>query len=456
MLIREEETLIGTIYKKVSNENELLQKIAAVGFVKEKDNQTFFILTDLYGNRLKDANAYLNITLGNSSYKKRELAYSALKLFYSCMLLHNISTYKNGLEQQELNILINFLKGGKRKGINYDYDFEVSRKNNTVNNYLAVYRDFYERVFNVKDSSIHRKKTIATTHGNGFLGHAFKNDTEKFSSNMRIRNHNNVPKYIKKEEYEKIMELVDTKYSIREMTIIKLMYEYGLRLGEVLGLTFEDIEEIDGGYYKLILRNRLSDKQWQSVKSVMNIKSEEDYLSDEFHCEGTGLGYQSVIIDSDTKSLIDEYIEETRDEFVLNQSETKRKNLETKAKADRVTKNELFYDENQYIFLNQQHYTPLTAAGWSFSLKKIFKELNIEIDEKTKKNNLSHRFRHGFAMNKVKAGFTQEELAVLLRHSDISTVKVYFNPDEEYKVGLLKKQKDYMSQGGISFEENIR
>lgn len=38
------------------------------------------------------------------------------------------------------------------------------------------------------------------------------------------------------------MSLIEDKYTLREKIIVKLMYEYGLRIGEVLGLTLEDIQ----------------------------------------------------------------------------------------------------------------------------------------------------------------------------------------------------------------------
>lgn len=227
------------------------------------------------------------------------------------------------------------------------------------------------------------------------------------------------------------------------MVIVSLMYKYGLRIGEVLGLTFEDIEPSDAyGFYRLIIRDRLSDKQSQRGKGVMSPSKIDDYNNPAYNTEGNSLGYQVVVIDSEMEEMIQEYIDESRDDILLNKSLKKRENLKIKASADKVSTIQLLNNENQYIFLNYQHYTPLTQSGWNYTLRKIFEEVGIVIDKGSKSTNLSHRFRHGFAMNLVRNKVEIHQLAFKLRHSSLESCKVYYNPDEEDQALLLKQNNE--------------
>ncbi len=59
-----------------------------------------------------------------------------------------------------------------------------------------------------------------------------------------------------------------------------------------------------------------------------------------------------------------------------------------------------------------------------------------------KETNLSHRFRHAFAMKLVKKGAREFELQEALRHTSPESCKVYYNPDDDDKVELLIKNKE--------------
>ena len=442
--IKMRKTYLGTIYERYGEEGQLIHRAGALGFVKEHKGQTFFIIHNLNGELIEEANNYLNNELISKDYKKRELAFSALKLFYSFTDVFSINGYKEKLNKIDVNKLILFIEGGYFKGITNDIDLETKRANTTVNMYLNVIRDYFKTVFGIEDGPLFAKTIVNKSSGEGFLGHTKKRSIEKFRVNKVIRTPKMTPKYIKPNEYKKIINLIkeDNAYSIRDLIIIRLMFECGMRIGEVLGLTFEDIEYISEGDFRVLIRNRVSDKPYQRAKGVMKPKSRDQYKSKEYKTYNSG--FQVVIIEEDLKDLVDEYIDETRDAFLLNKSIKKYENLHQLAVADQVDNNSVMNDENQYIFLSHQHFRPLTQTGWNQTVKKIFKELGISVDKETKRDNLNHRFRHGFAMEKVKQGYTLVELADALRHQDLSTCRVYYNPDEKELVELLKKNKKYM------------
>lgn len=444
-VIKVKQTSFGTVYERFDSNNEIIQKFGAVGFIKKSlgSNMTYFIITDINGNLIDDANKYLNKKIGNAKYKKREMAFSALKVFYSFLALKHISnpTYLTNYDVKDLRL---FLEGGKKEGSIWSLDLRVRRDNQTFNHYLNIYRDFLYNMYGFSETTLFDTIKIRDSIGKGFFAHTKKETYKQYTENKKVgKKEVSIPRYIRDYEYSRIMLIVERKYSLREKVIIILMYNYGLRLGEILGLTFEDIEPTNGGiYYRLIIRNRVSDKSTQRAKGVMVPETIDEYKSRSYNTEGNGLGYQVVIIDEDMMELIQEYIDESRDDILLSKSLKKRENLFSKAIADRVDITPILNDENQYIFLNQQHYTPLSQAGWNYVLRKIFYEADISIDKNRRETNLSHRFRHGFAMKLVKQGANVFKLQTALRHSNPDSSMAYYNPDDDDKVKLLIKNKE--------------
>jgi len=108
------------------------------------------------------------------------------------------------------------------------------------------------------------------------------------------------------------------------------------------------------------------------------------------------------------------------------------------SKADRVTNKKLPTGDNYYIFLNKNG-TSLSASGWNGVLRQLFEEVGLGLDKEKREHNLSHRFRHGFAMcfihqlndeeKKDKVGI--QKLQKLMRHKSILSTMIYYNPDDE-------------------------
>ncbi|MGG0433217.1 tyrosine-type recombinase/integrase [Priestia megaterium] len=448
-IIKSKNTVLGTIYEKTNGKKTIIQQTGAIGFIKDYRGKKHFIITYLSGEPIDKANYYLNEHLSTSSYKVREMAFSALKIFFSYISLNVAVPYETGLDKQEVASLVNFIKGGLSKGTNWTLDVEVRRSNKTVNAYLSVYRDFYKHILKVDDSYLHEKKAINISRRyRGFMAHTNKSREQVYKSALKIAESSLVPKYIKEAEYEKIIETVKGQYSIRDQIIIKLMYEYSLRIGEVLGLTLEDIEETEEpDVYRLLLRNRASDKPWQLAKNLFQPSEQEQYETEEYNTKK--IGYHVIYIDDEMKELIEDYIDEVWDEKVLSKSKKKKVNLQKLALADSVTGlSNIYNDANYYIFLNHGYFTPLTQSGWNKVLRQILSSIGIKVDEKVRKDNLNHRFRHGFAMNKVKnERYSHLELAEALRHSGIESVKIYYNPDEEEYIRLLRTQREQHRRG---------
>lgn len=79
------------------------------------------------------------------------------------------------------------------------------------------------------------------------------------------------------------------------------MYEKGLRIGEVLGLTIEDIKD-----ECIIIRNRISDKEDQHSKCLYQPANKNEYKGSKYL--GLDFGFNIVKIDKKLHDLLERYI----------------------------------------------------------------------------------------------------------------------------------------------------
>lgn len=414
-----------SIYKKVitdENGREVSSREVEIPlFPVEKDGKTWFLLYDDEMNIISDPTLYLNFNMANKSVKTRRASAAALRLLYVFLSLSNCDVHNIG--QEQLNDLIRFLQGLNSNP--EQYKTETIRSNQTVNNYLGVYREFF-RAKSIWCPSIFEGRTVRESV-------SFDTDSEaviartRYTNNLRTSDPhpNSVPKYISPDEFERLYKAASNNDDKQAMCIMRLMYCYGLRLGEVLGLTIEDIKETyqdDRVVPSVILRNRLSDKEFQFAKNKMHVQKMEQYHSTDYINTSV-----KIIIDYGLCELLYDYVNEAHS-IALEQHP---KQYE-KASADVVS----FQDapeDNHYIFLSNIG-TPLSAQTWGKKLKNYFNECGIIVDYNFRENNLSHRFRHGFAM--LHAHYRQNpvgslELQKMMRHRSISSTLVYYNLTEE-------------------------
>ena len=434
----------GISYKYIRE--SFTQEVTVVCRKKEYKDFTYMLIIGTNGKTYLEAYKYLNVELGGESNSTRELALRALKFLYSYIELFN--TDIRYLATADINKIKAFLKGGTVTGQYITYDFKTVRQNNTVNNYFGVYRSFL-RYLGVKDNIFEQS---GGTKKINEVGSAFNSKTtslvvQSYSINLKVVESKVVPKYIRYSEYEEIIKVIDDKYSLREKLIVKLMYEYGLRIGEVLGLTLEDIhgEDItkEKGKYRLLLRNRFTDEPWQNAKGCLKVTSRDKYKDQEYYKVGNGV--QIIKIKSDMYDLIQEYIDEVVSPFSM--SEKTYENYSTRNVADKVSQSEI--DRNAYIFISK-NYTPIRGGAWKKIMKSIFQDVGIEVDKGKRKDNLNHRFRHGYAMFKILyEGYDEFRLMNALRHANTTSVTKYFNPTEDDLSDFAIKQ-DTLTKKGLN------
>lgn len=400
--------------------------------VVPRNGRAYYLNYDSNMHVKSDAFAYVNNVLAENSANTQIKAHAALKFLYAFEEIVGKSLVD--FLPEDVISLKYFLHGYRPEGQIYTLNLLTVRSNDTVNGYLSVYRGYLQylgidnhplfqtsgkitRSFQTIDNSLHKSVSYKT-------------------NDRKPKKVVEVPQYISVEEFVRILEHVRKNYDLMTEIIIRLMFQCGLRIGEVLGLTaddlvMEDVQNLprrDAYEYKdtyipiAYLRNRTTDEKYQNAKSCMKVISQKQYDSEEYNLYNNG--YQFVVIPHDLFDLIDTYIEEAH----VAARESSHDRYYEKTIADRVRPADEFEDDNYYVFINSIG-APLSASSWNATLREIFAECGITTDRDKRKKGLNHRFRHGFAMFNVQyCGVNATKLADLLRHNSLGSVMCYFRP----------------------------
>ena len=402
---------------KTINSNEIYFRTAVI----DKDENTYLMLYNRDMEPISSVFSFLNFGCSSQSLNSRLKSLQAIKFLFCFQSI--ISKELENFEPTDIGDLKNFLKGYSLVGQNLTFELSTLRSNETVNGYLSVYRK-YLKFLGKENKALDEK--IGTTTMVALPGYEIDHKTERYSSNERsAKKVVEVPRYISVEEFQKIIQVVRNKYTDREEIIIRLMFQCGLRIGEVLGITADDlvIENIGELYVPMLyVRNRVSDQKFQFAKTCMKVSDRKQYKSKEYKTKD--YGYQTVVVPEDLFDLINEYIETEHSKARKKYKE----NYYVHTIADRIRQKEQFEDDNYYVFINSLG-KPISDVSWNSILRNIFKECDIPIDKGSKENNLNHRFRHGFAMFNVQYLNCKEvELKERLRHNSLASVAYYFRP----------------------------
>lgn len=392
-----------------------------------KDGRDYFVLYDDKMASISSFFKYINIEMSHLSYNTKEQAAHAIRQLYCYLDLTR--TDINNLKKKDILNLQYFLLGYSPSKGTYSFQLSSMRKNKTVNDYLSIYRS-YLKYLGVECKYLMDGNTTEYLSQNS-MGDTISQKVQTYSASLKEGTPaRRVPKYISVEEFARIIEVVREDQNLSGEIIVRLMFEYGLRLGEVLGITSEDVTEkiVDGELRPVIyIRNRASDnKKYQSAKTLMKVDAADAYASPNYKQEK--LGFEIIYLTEDFYELINDYIE------CVLVAASKSKKID-RSLADSVTRKR-HAPANHYIFLNSV-FSPLSAKTWNEYLKSVFDRANIHVDKDIKKHNLNHRFRHGFAMFQVKYRNTNVfELKEMMRHASVSSTMIYYNPTEsdEYEM----------------------
>lgn len=423
-------------HKKVLNANgdEISNRKVTIPLYSVSYNGfTYYLLYDSHMRVICEAYEYLNFDLQARPQTSRSKAAFALRLLYCFLSLSGYDVHS--INDQVLSELLFFLRGIQNNPTGFKS--RTQRSSSTVNSYLSVYRSFFN-CRRIKCDALFRTLNVSVT---GTVDQVLSSTVERkrFKSNLKTSSvdENLCPRYIGSEEFRKIYSLVVQKQDREAKLLLHLMYGYGLRLGECLGLTMEDITEThDNGKLVplLLIRNRMSDAKYQYAKNLLHVTNRNQYKSRDYQ-----LSQWRIIITYELYEELLAYIESAHSTAMEKYPD----NYE-KGAADIVSIREA-PENNHYIFLNR-YGRILNDQTWNAHLKNYFSEAGIPIDHDVREKNLSHRFRHGFAM--FHARFSNHPVAVLelsrmMRHKSILSTMVYYNPTFEDE---LKTKTEFQNE----------
>lgn len=379
-----------------------------------------YILFDNEGNCIENVFKFINmykVSIAETSKEKYAL-YLRYLYEFSGIIDKDISKF----QRNDIDKFVVFLSGYDPNSSLADSFYTYSNKSEET---IAA-------IFNVVKEYVDYCGYASSRYFNNFRG---------IKKRAYSKSKNNVicPKFISAREMSLILNYIDSDDSLDKETkmkyslIFKLMFNKGLRIGEVLGITIEDFEEVYSNegdlYYKFYIRNRMSDNADQRAKRCLTMDGQYSYNAPIYH--RLDIGYQQVFLSEEFHNDIIEYFDTMSARF-------KREN-KTLSKADAIDG----VSENWYIFYNKKKPTPLSKDILYNYTREMFKNLNIHIDKYVRTNNLFHRFRHGFCMYLLYVeNIPPLQACKLTRHRNAEGLAIYNNPTEDMLAELMMQVEE--------------
>lgn len=423
---------------------------------KRTDGFVYYILYDTDGSPVKEFFNYLNNVIAPKGVAIRKKTAYCLKRLYECIDIYDANIKK--LDTQFIAVLTNFFRGGildDREITKNDQDIKIAvdiciaylnHEGYKVNN--ATFNNVSSRSTKSDNSTKH-----AVKQSDLFVPEYISdNEFKKLISVMR-----NSPRNLYTEKFyntyknnldDKIDEdlasllgiqqnsLDPPKEDLESILIVTLMFTCGFRIGEVLGLTTEDIR-IDTQKKYLVLRNRLSDAPYQYAKNLGHPKSYDDYHKAWYKRSG---GTCLVAISDVTYKSIIDYIDRIHKPYIKAYDSPT-------LLADSVEEDT--EGTNHYLFMNTSG-GRLSIDNWNLILRRYFDKADIKRDQIVKHSNLNHRFRHSYAIRIVNLfreanishpdnpPFGVADLARAMRHKSLGTCLRYFSWTKEHASQVLE------------------
>ena len=406
----------------------------------KKGDRIVMTLEDQDGLPIASANKYLNEIVGALPIATRNLKANAIKNLY---LFAAIKGYDpENLTRSQVSELMNFLYGiDVRPEPGYNVTYRTAKVVNGMLSHIRTY--LAEMEFGSENFFEINSRKVPVSNGDGTRPIVRTRKAVGLRTDPKPTGRS--VKHIRPEEMKKMAELMSEAGDMRAIVLSELEYSYGLRSGEALGITEEDVyqKKADGGYY-LRLCNRVSDKDFQFAKNLPHPVDRAVYQTERYRANWT-----EIPILQSTFDHIQEYIRQSR--LARKVGKKMAQEIEVNAVADSVDGNK----SNHYIFVGP-HGRPYTLQNWNNCLRRYFKAVGIKPDVGGRYNNCSHRLRHGFAM--FHAQYSANPLHILqlmklMRHKSISSTAVYYTPLPEDEIRMRNEVNENIAKMFIPDEK---
>lgn len=377
--------------------------------ITEYDGKKMILITDRYGIIRSAPSKYVNKTRKGKSINSRLQMALAIQLFYIFCDIYGYDP--EHIEFDATEKFVCFLTGEHLQSENKDHSIHP-RKIQTVRNYLSMVREYLERA--------------------GFSTSGFKDQYNHFDLKPGNLNHNTAPTHFDPEQARLLAKEMKDNNDQQTLCIFMLAYKYGLRRGEILGLTINDVvKETDPSTgevsHMLILRNRISDNEDQYAKTLLHPLIPENYKSKDFINS-----YYAIPIDESTYNKIIMIYNERK-----KYSPAEYRRIQEISKADDIKGK-----DNHYIFVikGKKGWNRLSGITFNNHLNYYFQKFNLVF------TNVSHAMRHSCAMFYAHYSDTPcdaEQLRHLLRHKSSKTTSLYFNITKQEE---RARQKKYVNE----------
>lgn len=251
---------------------------------------------------------------------------------------------------------------------------EAERSNKTVNIIMNTVLGFYDYL--AKNNELKEMDLYKIQRGNS----KFKSFLYELVSNKKIIKKSILKKvidepeleYLTREEYNLIFSICN---NIRDKIIVSLMFEGGLRLGEVLGIHIEDIDIWD---------NKIHIVPRENLENGARVKNQSKGI---------------IFLPDYVMDLLSEYILYELDEY-----------------------------DTDFLLVNLRGKNKGKPMK-SITVQKLFNRFSKNLDRDIH----PHMCRHGHATELLEAGWKLIDIKDRLRHKQINSTNVYTHFADEYK-----------------------
>lgn len=378
------------------------------------DNRKVYLLLDTNGLPVESVAKYMKYLHNKESSSNTLKTYCTALKFYFTYLEQTEINYQQVSFEQLSNFVAWLRNPYEINKVVPHKKAKAKRSERTVNIYLTTVTSFYDYLYrnDLVDSDIVEKlmkKMFVGAGGNGYKGFLhYVNEGKPLSKNILKLD---VPRErVKVFTKEQVDEIYQSTTNIRDRFLVRLLFESGLRIGEVLSLFLEDLQfDAKQRKHKIQLTDR------GELPNEGKLKTGERRLD----------------ISQGLMDLYDDYLYEVLDEY---------------------------NPDHNFVFVKiwgKNAGTPLTYSDVYSTFKEIERKTGIHITP--------HMFRHThgtiYYLQTKNIKMVQERLG----HAQIqTTINLYVHPSEDdirkdwekashaFEIGQSKEQKEEDFQSDIS------